>query len=298
MLWILGLLPATVISLWLFGINALRIISLCVAASVFWDALVNRFVPSKDYSRNWSSAALGLLLALLMPLNAPWWLLLVGTFLMIVIGKKMFGGLGAYSVHPVLLSFAMMLVSWPSRFDYTASMLPISWPVKMVEPMRLVKTLGASAEQLFHWHDLLFGKQVAGIGNGMVIYLLAGGLFLLAVRQITWHIPIGFLAGTFFTAWLFHAMNPAQFASPVFHLLAGSTVFGAFFLATDHTTSPVNRIPMVLYGLLGGILLVLIRSFSIYTDGIVFTILLVNLAHPLLDRIVPKVYGMEVAKNA
>jgi electron transport complex protein RnfD len=96
-----------------------------------------------------------------------------------------------------------------------------------------------------------------------------------------------------------HAYNPELFASAQFHLLAGSTVFAAFFLVTDHTTSPVNRLPMFLSGLLGGIILVLIRSFSVYYDGIIFTILLVNICNPLLDRIAPKpIFKREVATDA
>ncbi len=298
MLWILALLPAVLISVLQFGIHALRILSLCVAVSVIFDVIVNLLVPSKDFTRNWSSASLGVLFALLLPYDAPWWLVVVGCFIMIVIAKKLFGGLGAYPVHPVLLSYAMLMVSWPGRFDYTAAMANLGWKVNMIEPMRLVKTLGSTAESSFTWQNLLFGKQVAGIGNALVLYLLLGGIFLLAIRQITWHIPVGFLAGTFVFGWILHLVNPVQFATPMFQLLAGSTVYGAFFLATDHTTSPVNRLPMLLYGLLGGFILVLIRSFSAYSDGIVFTILLMNLCMPLLDRITPKVYGVEVIKNA
>ncbi|RQW05264.1 MAG: electron transporter RnfD, partial [Calditrichaeota bacterium] len=142
------------------------------------------------------------------------------------------------------------------------------------------------------------GKQVAGIGNGMGLFLLIGGIYLLVIRQITWHIPVSFLLGSFGTALIFHQMNPEQFATPLFHILSGSTFLGAFFLATEHTTSPVNRIPMFLYGLLGGILLIIIRSFSVYYDGIAFTILLMNLFNPLLDRITPGVSGLEEVSHA
>jgi electron transport complex protein RnfD len=297
-LWLLALVPAIVASVWLFGMNAARIIGLTVAFSVTFDALSERIVRSKDKTTNWSSVNLAVILSFLMPFDSPLWLLGVGSFIMIVIGKKLFGGYGAYPVHPALLSFAMLRVSWPSRFDYTASMISLNWSEKMIEPLRAVKTIGGSAESLYDWHDLLFGRQVSGIGEGLVLYLLIGGLLLIAMRQITWHIPVAFIIGNFVMAGLLYLVNPAQFASPFFYLLAGGAVFAAFFLATEYTTSPVNPRPMFLYGLLGGILLMLIRAFSNYIDGVVFTILIINLCSPLLDKITPKVFGAPEVKNA
>jgi electron transport complex protein RnfD len=291
-------MPAIVTSVWLFGLHSLRIIGLAVAFSVSLDALANRLVISKDKTTNWSSVTLAVVFAFLMPYDVPWWLILVGCFIMIVVGKKLFGGMGAYPVHPVLLSFAMLQVSWPHRFDYTKSLISLDWGVRMVEPLRLVKTVGGSAEQAFYWQDLLLGKQVAGIGNALVLYLLLGGLFLIIIRQIPWHIPAAFIFGNLLMAGILHLIDPGQFASPMFYLLSGGTVFAAFFLATEYTTSPVNPVPMLIYGFLGGALLMVIRAFSNYPDGIAFTILLINLCNPLLDRITPKVYGVEATGYA
>lgn len=297
-LWLLALMPAIAASVWLFGLHSLRIIGLALAFSVSLDALANKLVPSKDKTTNWSSVTLAVIFAFLMPYDVPWWLILVGCFIMIVVGKKLFGGMGAYPVHPVLLSYAMLQVSWPQRFDYTASLVSLDWGVRMVEPLRLVKTVGAGGEQAFYWLDLLLGKQVAGIGNALVLYLLLGGLFLMIIRQIPWHIPVAFIIGNLLMAGILYLVDPGQFASPTFYLLSGGTIFAAFFLATDHTTSPVNPVPMLIYGFLGGALLMIIRAFSNYPDGVVFTILLINLCNPLLDRIRPKVYGVEATGYA
>lgn len=297
-LWIVALLPAIIASLWLFGLNSLRILSLTIAFSVSLDAIANWVVPSKDYTTNWSSVNLAVLLAFFMPLNAPWWLILIGCFIMIIIGKKLFGGIGAYPVHPVLLSCAMLQISWPQRFDYTASFVSMDWTGKMIEPLRLIKTLGSDATMAFDWQNLLMGRQVAGIGNALVLYLAIGGLFLILIRQITWHIPIAFLVGCYLMGLLLHIVSPEQFATPLFYILSGGTIFGAFFLAPEYTTSPANRIPMLLYGFLGGVLLLLIRAFSVYSDGLIFAILLINLCNPLIDRITPKIYGLEEVKNA
>ena len=297
-LWLLALLPAIVASVWLFGLHSLRIIGLALAFSVLLDALANKLVPSKDKTTNWSSVTMAVIFAFLMPYDVAWWLILVGCFIMIVVGKKLFGGMGAYPVHPVLLSFAMLQVSWPQRFDYTASLVSLDWGIRMVEPLRLVKTVGGSAEQAFYWQDLLLGKQVAGIGDALVLYLLLGGLFLIIIGQIPWQIPVAFIIGNFLMAGILYLVDPGQFASPIFYLLSGGTVFAAFFLATEYTTSPVNPVPILIYGFLGGALLMMIRAFSNYPDGVAFTILLINLCNPLLDRITPKVYGVEATDDA
>jgi len=297
-MWLLALVPAMVASVWLFGFHSLRIMGLAVALSVSFDAIASRLVPSKDKTTNWNSVTLAILFSFMMPCNAPWWLVLVGCFIMIVIGKRLFGGLGAYSVHPALLSYAMLLVSWPERFDYTASLISHDWGIKMVEPLRLIKTVGGSMEHVFYWQDLLMGKQVAGIGNALVLYLLVGGLFLLITRQISWQIPIAFIVGNLVTAGILYYTSPGQFASPMFYLLSGGTVFAAFFLATEYTTSPVNPLPMLIFGFLGGVLLMLIRAYSIHIDGVVFAVLLINLCNPLLDRITPRIRGVEVVAHA
>ena len=298
-IWLLALVPAMMASVWLFGFHSLRIMGLAVFFSVSLDAIADRLVPSKDKTTNWSSVTLAILFSFMMPCNSTWWMILVGCFVMIVIGKRLFGGLGAYSVHPAMLSYAILMVSWPERFDYTASLIFQDWGIKMVEPLRLIKTVGGSMEHVFYWQDLLVGKQVAGIGNALVLYLLVGGLLLLITRQISWQIPVAFIFGNLVTAGILYYTGSGQFASPLFYLLSGGTIFAAFFLATEYTTSPVNPIPMFIFGFLGGVLLMLIRAYSIHADGVVFAILLINLCNPLLDRITPRIHGVEeVTVNA
>lgn len=297
-MWVLALLPAAVAAVVIFGVPAMRVLCLATGASVVFDVLGNRIMPSKDATTNWSSVSLGMLLGMLLPIDSPWWLVLVGVFLAIVVGKKLYGGWGGYPVHPVALSYAMLAVSWPERLDRTASIAGRAWTGIAIEPIRLLKTQGAMAEQAYDRIDLLLGHQVAGTGNGMVIWLVAGGLFLMLVRIVPWQIPLGSLVGVSLGAWLTMLMAPESAASPVFHLLAGSTVFMMFFLLGESTTSPVNPWPMVLFGLLAGVLLVLIRTFSIHPECAVFAVLLTNLVSPLLDRITPRIRGLEAAGDA
>ena len=296
--WLVALLPAAVAAVVHFGIPALRVICLSVGASVALDALANRIRPGKDFTTNLSSASLGLMLALLLPINAPWWLVLVGAVLTVVVGKKLYGGWGGYPVHPVALSYAMLAVSWPERLDRTASLVGLTWDRTMIEPIRLLKTQGAVAELAYDKLDLFLGLQVAGVGNALVLWLLLGGLALLLVRVVPWQIPLGCLVGVVLCAWLVQMGSPERAATPLFHLLAGSTVFMAFFLLGESTTSPVNSWPMLFFGLLAGVLLVLIRTYSTHPECAIFAVLLVDLASPLLDRMVPRIRGLEVTRRA
>lgn len=290
-LWVIALAPAMMGSLFIFGVASFRVFGMCVCFAVVIDYLCEKLAPSRDLTSNWSSVSLALLLAFMLPLNTPWWLIMIGCFVMIVIGKKFFGGVGAYPVQPAILALAVLQLSWPERMDYTAALKDMDWSVTMIEPLRLVKSIGAEAAQQYNWWDLFLGYQVAGTGNGMVFFLLFSGLLLLLMREIQWHAPAGFVIGLVVTAGVLHMVDPVTFASPLFYLLSGGTVFMALFLITDHTNSPVNNMPLFLYGLIAGILLILIRGYSNHIDGIVYTVLLVNLCAPLLDMIRPKTKG-------
>ena len=289
--WVIALLPAVIASIYYFGTAALRVFGLCICFAVALDYISERLAPSRDLTSNWSSISLALLFAFMLPLNAPWWLILVGCLFMIVIGKKFFGGVGAYPVQPAILATAILQLSWPARMDYTAALKNLDWSVSMIEPLRLVKTLGATAADQYQLKDMFIGHQVAGTANGMVLFILLGGLFLLLTREIQWQAPAGFLVGLLATAVILHVSSPEVYASPLFYLVSGGTVFMALFLITDHTTSPVNKVPLFLYGLLAGILLIFIRCYSQHVDGIAYAVLLVNLCAPLMDMIKPKVKG-------
>lgn len=289
--WVIALLPAMAASLYYFGPAALRVFSLSILFAVALDLVAEKLGPSRDLTSNWSCVSLACLLAFMLPLNAPWWLILVGCFLMIIVGKKFFGGVGAYPAQPAVLAIAILQLSWPVRMDYTNSLKSMDWSVTMIEPLRLLKSMGASAEGQYRLLDLLLGRQVAGVAEGMVLFILIGGIFLLLAREIQWQLPTGFLIGVLGIATPLYISDPTAFASPLFYLLSGPTVFMGLFLLTDHTTSPVNKLPLFLYGILGGVLLMLIRIYSKHPDGMVFAVLLANLCSPLLDMIKAKVKG-------
>ncbi|MEE4240665.1 MAG: RnfABCDGE type electron transport complex subunit D [Desulfopila sp.] len=289
--WAIALLPAVIGSIYYFGTAPLRIFGLCVVFAIAIDLLAERLAPSRDLTSNWNSVLLALMLGCMLPVNAPWWLILTGCFFMVIVGKKLFGGVGGFPAQPVAFSVAVLQLSWPGRMDNTGALKDLDWQVTMIEPLRLLKSIGASAESHYHWLDLLLGRQVAGAATGMVLLILVGGLFLLLLREIQWQIPVGFIVGLLATASLLYLSAPDAFATPLFHLLSGGTLFMGIFLLTDHTTSPVNKVAMLLYGILAGVLLILIRTYSQHADGIVYAVLLANLCSPLLDMIKPQVKG-------
>ncbi len=143
------------------------------------------------------------------------------------------------------------------------------------------------------WSDakVLMGQQTGGIGSTFGLGLIFGGMYLIARGFIRWEISLSFLAGVFITALLFNLNNSNLYAGPFFHLFTGYTLIGAFFLATEDSSSPVNFIPMLIYGVGAGIMTVLIRNIGFYVDGVVFAILLMNLINPICDKIRPKALG-------
>jgi electron transport complex protein RnfD len=161
----------------------------------------------------------------------------------------------------------------------------------MVYPLAAVKHFGAGAAADFSVGDLLLGRQVGAIGATFGLGLIAGGLYLILRGFIRWEISLSFLAGVFVAALIFNLIDPTRWAGPVFHLLTGYTLIGAFFLATDDSSSPVNFLPMLIYGAAGGVLTVVIRNIGAFEEGVIYAVLVINLVQPLLDKIRPKAIG-------
>ncbi|MCP3901456.1 MAG: RnfABCDGE type electron transport complex subunit D, partial [Desulfobacteraceae bacterium] len=156
------------------------------------------------------------------------------------------------------------------------------------------KHQGVSVLDYFTIKSLIMGQQVGAIGSVFGLGLIFGGVFLIIKGYIRWEITISYIAGIIITALIFNISNAETYAGPMFHLFTGYTLFGAIFLATENSSSPVNFIPMIIYGLLGGFMVMLIRNIGAYPDGTIFAILLINLVNPLIDTIRPKALGRGV----
>lgn len=290
-------LPAIIAGIVLYGMPALRVITLSVGCAMLAELIIN-LATKKEVSIDDGSAAItGLLLGMLLPASAPWWLIIVGAFASIIVGKQVFGGIGSNPLNPTLIGFAILIISWTGHLNFDEAFLDYDPGFYMAYPLAAVKHFGAAAAAKYDLMDLFIGKQAGGIGAVCGLGLLIGGVYLILRGFIRWEIAVSFLVGIFITAFLFNIANPEKYASPMFHLLTGNVMLGAFFLATDDTTSPVNFIPMLIFGLACGVMTVLIRSVGLYYDGVVFAILLMELLNPLLDKIRPKAIG-KVVENA
>jgi electron transport complex protein RnfD len=294
---LLAALPATLVGIFRYGVPALGVVSLAMASAIIWEYLFNRVAKRPVTIGDGNAALIGLLFAMLLPATMPWWAVITGTFVAIVVGKQIFGGMGETPFNPVLLSMAILMVSWSALFDFDDMLVNYDFDFAVAYPLGVVKNLenlGPDAIDRFSTWNLLLGNQVGGIGAGCGLALILGGIYLILRGFIRWEISISFLAGIGLTALLFNMADATTYAGPAIHLLSGYTLIGAFFLATDDASSPVNTIPMFIYGLLGGVMTVLIRNIGDYVDGVVLAILLINLANPLLDKIRPKAIGKVV----
>jgi len=287
----LAALPALLMGLYHYGMPAFSVICLSVSTAILWELLINLVTKRTITIGDGNAALLGLLFAMLVPATIPWWAVITGTFIVIVIGKQIFGGIGSNAFHPVALAVAMMMVSWKFLFDFDAALVNYDLEFATIYPLAAAKYFGTAETDTFRLIDLLMGRQLGGIGSTFGLGLLIGGIYLMLRGFIRWEISLTFLAGIYLAAFMFNLFDPVRYAPPAFHLLTGYTLIGAFFLATEDSSSPVNFIPMLIYGAVGGIMTVLIRNTGVYVDGVILAILIINLISPLLDKIRPPALG-------
>lgn len=288
---VIALLPAVIFSISVFGMHAVRVITLSIASAMASEWFIQKLFRRPVTIHDGSALLTGLLLALIIPPSVPWWFIAAGCFVTILIGKQLFGGIGYSPLNPVLVGWAILRISWGDYLNFNIAMVNYDLPYSYMYPLALIKQSGVSAISDLNYMDLFMGKQVGGMGAAPVLLVLIGGLILLLRGAVSWWIPVFFLIGTAVTAWLFTFINGSLYAGPLFHLLTGNVMLGAFFLATHYSSSPVNKLPMALYGLGCGFFVIVFRSWSYYPDGVVFAILIMNLLNPLLDKITPKVPG-------
>ncbi|MEJ2096266.1 MAG: RnfABCDGE type electron transport complex subunit D [Deltaproteobacteria bacterium] len=285
-------LPAVICGgIFRFGVSAIAVVCFSVATAMIWELLMNHAMKRPITIGDGHAALIGLLFAMLLPATAPWWLVLTGTFVAIVIGKQIFGGIGSNAFNPVVLSVAILTVSWGNYFDFNEMYMHFNLDFAATYPLATLKHFGVDAVSDLRITDFLIGRQVGGIGSIFGIGLIAGGIYLMIRGFARWEICLSYLAGIFVTAVIFNIADPARFAGPFFHICTGYTLIAAFFLVPEDASSPVNFSPMFIYGAAGGVMTVLIRNIGAYADGAMLAVLVVNLINPLLDKIRPKALG-------
>ncbi len=290
--YLLALIPASIWGCIRYGLPGVSTLLVAVGSAVVWEWIARKLMKRNITLHDGSAVVQGLLVGMMLPANSSWWLIIVGTFLAIVLGKQFFGGIGCYPFNPVLVGFAILSISWPLRISSHFTMTDWHLDGLVLEPLVALKSYGPRVIDVYHPKDLLLGFQTGGVGTGAVLLLAIGGLYLMARGFISWRVSLSYLLGVAVTAELFHVADASKYAGPLFHLLAGMTIFGAFFLASDYTTCPVNPTARIIYGFGAGMFIILVRNIGGYPDGTVFAILILNMFHPLLDRIHKPVPGV------
>jgi electron transport complex protein RnfD len=290
----LAALPAVLMGIYQFGVPALRVMALSISCAILWEFILNRVMKRPLTVGDGDAAVIGLLFGMLLPATVPWWVVVLGTAVAVTVGKWIYGGLGGNPLNPALVAIATLIISYKGIMDLDQAYLNYDFGFPAADPLKAVKALGTVAVARYSLTGLLLGQQVGGIGTVFALGLMIGGLYLILRGFIRWEISLSYIVGILVTAYVFNLSNPEKYAGPWFHLLAGYTLIGAFFLITEYSSAPVNLIPMLVYGAGAGVMTILIRNVGGFTDGVVFAILLFNVASPLLDKIRPRALGRSI----
>ncbi len=291
---IIGLIPAVIHSLFFFGMHAARVISLCIAIAVLSEILIRKVFKKKVEPYNGSAVYLGILFAMLLPPTTPYWVVIIGVFLTVFIGREIFGGSGSNPFSPVLVGMAILELSWPVHLNVNLSSVNYNLGFDCHSPLTALKSAGADYTSKFSLFELGLGNQVGGIGSVAILFIILGGIYLLVRKVIRWEIPLFFALGVVGMAAIFRAIDPHVFACPWFHLLTGNVMIGMFFLSTDYSSSPYSNPGKIIFGLGCGIITVLFRAMSVHEDGVIYAILIMNLFTPMLDKLVRQPKELEL----
>ncbi len=316
---LLALLPAVAAYVWVYGAGILLTLSLASVTALVAEAamLKLRQRPVLPFLLDGSALLTSWLLALALPPLAPWWLVVVGTLFAIVIAKQLYGGLGYNPFNPAMVGYAVLLISFPVIMTHWPAPLSLAelkldawqqWQyilngslpdaakldaVTMATPLDYLKTqlkLSHTVSQISQ--APIFGVVGAKDGELVPFAYLLGGLYLLQQRIISWHLPVGFLAGLAAIASVFYLVDATQFANPGFHLLSGASMLAAFFIITDPVSGPTTPKAKLYFAAGIAVLTYLIRVYGGYPDGVAFAVIFFNICVPLLDAYTqPRVFG-------
>jgi len=289
---VIALIPAGVAGVIFFGLNAAITIVLAVAAAVLTEALIQLATKKKVTVNDWSAVVTGLIVAYNITPTAPWYLPVLGSVFAIAIVKQVFGGLGHNFMNPaaaarvfLVTAFGVQMTNWPVVAD----------AVSNATPLAILK--GLSTDPLPSVTNMLIGNHGGCIGETCAIALVLGGVYLLVRRVITWHIPVAFIGTVGILTFVFGPEGLFT-GNVVYHLLGGGLLLGAIFMATDYVTSPVTKKGKIIMGVGCGAIVTVIRLLGGMAEGVAFSIILMNIATPMIDRFTrPRIYG-EVKKSA
>jgi electron transport complex protein RnfD len=286
---IIALIPATLAGIYFFGLRALGLVLVCVLTALATEYLMCKIMKKEITLGDGSAVVTGLLLALCVTPSLPYFAAILGTIFAIVIGKLLFGGLGYNIFNPALIGRAFLAAAFPVHMTSWTVSRGVE-AVSSATPLALMKF----QHQLTPYWKLLIGNVSGCIGETSALLLLLGGLFLAWRSVINWRIPSSYLGTVAVLGGIFWLVNPAQYPDPLFHLLAGGLMLGAWFMATDLVTSPLTLKGMWMFGVGAGVLVVVIRLFSGLPEGVMYSILIMNAFVPLINRYTrPRILGQK-----
>lgn len=285
---IMALMPALGVSIYIFGPRVVPLASVCVGSCILFEYVCRRLMKRDNTIGDMSATVTGLLLAMNLPVTAPYWMAVVGSFVAIVIVKQLFGGIGQNFANPAITARIVLMVGFPTinhwikplEYDYDA--------VSSATPLVLAK----KGEELPSYLDMFLGKTGGSLGETCALALLLGGLYLAARKIISLAAPLSFIGSLFILSWI-------AGDDPLYQILAGGVFLGAFFMATDYATTPITQKGKIVFGLGCGIITFVIRHFGTYPEGVSFSILLMNVLTPYIEELTRnKPFGAkEVQKN-
>ncbi len=317
---LVALVPATLYGFWLYGWPAFFLWAVTCLSALLGEAFALRLGGRavRPVLLDGSALLTAWLLALSLPPYAPWWLGAVGGLFAIIIVKQVFGGLGQNVFNPAMAARVMLLISFPVEMTMWTSTggghaigfvegLSITFGGAHWDAMASASLLGHVKTEFTRGIDLLHslpgyfdtsaaltGNRVGSFGETSALLLLAGGVFLVAKRIITWHGPVGMLLGVSLPAAIAHAIAPEHYLAVLPHLLSGGVMLAAFFIVTDPVTSPNTAAGMFVFGLLCGLITWIIRTWGGYPEGVAFAVMIMNTLTPIVDRYIkPRIYGRD-----
>jgi electron transport complex protein RnfD len=305
------MIPALLVSIWFFGLDAIRVTLISVLACVLVEYLIQKYLLKTTVSISDGSAIItGILLAFNVPSNLPWWIIIIGAIVSIGIGKMSFGGIGKNIFNPALVGRVFLLISFPVQMT--------TWPVpkpligeKITDAITGPTPLGIMKEGLGagktvqdimpdipnYVENLMTGFQGGSLGEVSAFALIIGAIYMLFRKIITWHTPTAYIGSVAIFSGILWLVDPTQYVDPLFHLVTGGMMLGVFYMATDMVSSPMSGKGQLIFGVGAGILTILIRVFGAYPEGVSFAILIMNAFVPLIDRAFKPARFGEVVKN-
>ena len=301
---IIALLPALVMSIYVFGVRALTMVLVSVAACVFWEWAYRKLLKKPQSISDLSAVVTGILLAFVCPVQIPYWMIIIGAFFSIVLVKQLYGGIGCNFINPALAGRAILLASY-------ASVMAGNW-VKVGEkalvvgsnadivtaatPMMLMKGVDAAGwETLTNTYtlgDMFIGRIGGSLGEVSSLMLLLGGIYLLLRKVISWQTPVAFIATVAVISLISAPAGISGVEYMAYNVFGGGLMLGAIFMATDYATSPVTKLGQAIFGIGCGLITVFIRRFGSYPEGVCYSIMIMNCTTWLLDKYVrPTIYG-------